>query len=260
MKIAIIQTEIKDFDVDHNYNNFYSLLKSVEEDTSLVLLPEMFLTGFVSDTSLAEQSKQKGLSLMRNFAKKKNTAVEGTLMIEENGQFFNRHYFIHPDVETFYDKVHLFSHSDEAFHFTKGEKKDVIVSYSDFNIKLLTCYDLRFCLSSLNRYSKEVFLYDILTYLASWPQMRREQWITLLKARAIENQAYVIGVNRIGKDGKGIEYSGNSCIINPKGEEESPIKIDNDSIFYYHIDKEKLNTFRQKFPVFHDWDKIKYRR
>lgn len=252
MKIALIQTEIKDFCIEENYQCFESLLNKVDSDTDLVVLPEMFITGFVSDISLAKESKEKGLSLMRNFANKNNIAIDGSLLVEDNGKYLNRHYFISTNKEAYYDKEHLFSLSDEAKVLSKGEKKDVIISCKDFNIKLLTCYDLRFPLSAMNTYNGR-FLYDLLIYVASWPQSRKEQWLTLLKARAIENQSYVIGVNRVGEDANKIKYSGDSCIINTKGEMIPPIKNVEDKIFYYELNKKELDTRRQKFPTYLDW-------
>lgn len=252
MKIALIQTEIKDFCIEENYQSFESLLNKVDSDTDLVVLPEMFITGFVSDISLAKESKEKGLSLMRNFANKNNIAIDGSLLVEDNGKYLNRHYFISTNKEAYYDKEHLFSLSDEAKVLSKGEKKDVIISCKDFNIKLLTCYDLRFPLSAMNTYNGR-FLYDLLIYVASWPQSRKEQWLTLLKARAIENQSYVIGVNRVGEDANKIKYSGDSCIINTKGEMIPPIKNVEDKIFYYELNKKELDTRRQKFPTYLDW-------
>lgn len=252
MKIALIQTEIKDFCIEENYQCFESLLNKVDKDTDLVVLSEMFLTGFITDISLAKESKEKGLSLMRNFANKNNIVIDGSLLVEDNGKYLNRHYFISTNKEAYYDKVHLFSLSDEAKVLSNGEKKNVIISYKDFNIKLLTCYDLRFPLSSMNAYNGK-FLYDLLIYVASWPQSRKEQWLTLLKARAIENQSYVIGVNRVGEDANKIKYSGDSCIINTKGEMIPPIKNVEDKIFYYELNKKELDTRRQKFPTYLDW-------
>lgn len=252
MKIALIQTEIKDFRIEENYQSFESLLSKVDKDTDLVVLSEMFLTGFITDISLAKESKEKGLSLMRNFANKNNIVIDGSLLVEDNGKYLNRHYFISTNKEAYYDKVHLFSLSDEAKVLSNGEKKNVIISYKDFNIKLLTCYDLRFPLSSMNAYNGK-FLYDLLIYVASWPQSRKEQWLTLLKARAIENQSYVIGVNRVGEDANKIKYSGDSCIINTKGEMIPPIKNVEDKIFYYELNKKELDTRRQKFPTYLDW-------
>lgn len=252
MKIALIQTEIKDFCIEENYQCFESLLNKVDKDTDLVVLSEMFLTGFITDISLAKHSKEKGLLLMRTFAKETGIAIDGSLLIEEDDKYFNRHYFVKKDKEAYYDKEHLFSLSDEAKVLSKGEKKNVVISYKDLNIKILTCYDLRFPLSSMNAYNGK-FLYDLLIYVASWPQSRKEQWLTLLKARAIENQSYVIGVNRVGEDANKIKYSGDSCIINTKGEMIPPIKNVEDKIFYYELNKKELDTRRQKFPTYLDW-------
>ena len=256
MKVAIIQTHIEDYNIENNIDRVQYLLENIEKDTKWVVLSEMFLTGFVCDVSLAKDSKEKGLSLMREFAHSTGIAIEGSLLVEENGKYFNRHYFISKDNEAFYDKTHLFSFSDEAKTLSAGREKDVITLLEDFKIKMLTCYDLRFPLTSMNTYNDGEFLYDVLVYVASWPSSRKEQWLNLLKARAIENQSYVIATNRIGKDGNGYLYSGDSCVINTKGEILSPIKSFENSIHYYNICKENLNKAREKFPVYKDWDKI----
>jgi len=253
MKIALIQTEIKDFDIRLNIQYIGVLLSKIEADTDLVVLPEMFLTGFVSDISLAKESKEKGLNLMRGFAQRTGIAIDGSLLIEENGKYYNRHYFITESSECFYDKIHLFSLSLEAQLFNRGKEINVIAEYKDYKIKLLTCYDLRFPSCSQNAYKNNNFLYDILLYVASWPSCRKEQWTTLLKSRAIENQAFVIATNRQGFDEGNIFYSGDSCVINPKGELLSEETNYENIIHYYNIDKQELNDCREKFPVFIDW-------
>lgn len=255
MKIAILQTQIEDYNIEQNLQHFHSLLEKIEEDTQWVVLPEMFLTGFISDTSYAEQSKREGLKLMRDFAQSKGIAIEGSLIIEENGKYLNRHYFITKDKEYYYDKVHLFSLSKEAEVLSKGKERDVIVEYEGIKIKMLTCYDLRFPYSSMNRVKDDVPIYDFLVYVASWPKSRRTQWQTLLTARAIENQCFVIGVNREGLDGDNTEYSGDSCIINSRGIFLEPTHTDN-SIQYYDVDTNSLTISRKKFPVWKDWDNI----
>ncbi|MDO5760043.1 MAG: nitrilase-related carbon-nitrogen hydrolase [Bacteroidota bacterium] len=254
MKIALIQTEIKDYDIDLNFQCIKFLLSRVEKDVDLVVLPEMFLTGFVTETSLAKESGEKGLVLMREFANTNNIAIEGSLLIEEDGKYYNRHYFVTKQEEVFYDKIHLFSLSKEATILTKGKEKDVIINYKGFRIKLLTCYDLRFVSCSNNAYKEGSFLYDMLVYVACWPESRKEQWKTLLQARAIENQAYVIGVNRQGEDSERKLYSGDSCIVNSKGEFLTQITNWENTIIYHNIDKEELDGSRNKFPVYLDWE------
>lgn len=254
MKIAILQTQIEDYNIEQNLKHFQRQLNKVEDGTQWVILPEMFLTGFISDTSYAKQSKDEGLKLMRDFAQSRGIAIEGSLIIEENGKYLNRHYFITKDKEYYYDKVHLFSLSKEAEVLSKGMERDVIAEYEGINIKMLTCYDLRFPYSSMNRIKDDVPIYDFLVYVASWPKSRRTQWQTLLTARAIENQCFVIGVNREGIDGDNAEYSGDSCIINSRGIAlEYTLK---DSIQYYEVDTNSLTISRQKFPVWKDWDNI----
>lgn len=253
MKIALIQTEIKDYDIDLNCQYIKLLLSKIESDTDLVILPEMFLTGFVSDTSLARESGVRGLKLMRDFTSTTNIAIDGSLLVESNEKYYNRHYLITPEQEIFYDKVHLFSMSDEVKNLTAGNQKDVVIKYKDLKIKLLTCYDLRFPSCSRNAFKNNDFLYDALIYVASWPSSRREQWKTLLQARAIENQSYIIAVNRQGKDAQEVYYSGDSCVIDSKGEFLLETKNWENIIHYYDIDKQSLDKYRAKFPSYLDW-------
>lgn len=253
MKVALIQTEIKDNDIDLNFQYVKLLLSKVDLDTDLVILPEMFLTGFVFDNSLAQVSGEKGLKLMRDFTLNTNIAIDGSLLVENEGKYYNRHYFITPKEEVFYNKVNLFSLSDEVKKLTAGNQKDVVIKYKDIKFKLLTCYDLRFPACSRNSFKEEEFLYDVLIYVASWPSDRREQWKKLLQARAIENQSYVIGVNRQGKDGKELLYSGDSCVIDSKGEFVAETKNWENIIHYYNIDKQSLDKSRKKFPSYLDW-------
>jgi omega-amidase len=252
MNIALFQAEIQDKDIERNLLYYNKVLDNLEKDVDLLVLPEMFLTGFTADTSLAKQSKEEGLSFMEDMAKKKDIALEGSLLIEENNKFYNRHYFITKDNTYYYDKKHLFSLSDENKYLTKGKEK-TIVSFKGFNILLLTCYDLRFPLWSMNTYEDNSFLYDIIIYVASWPESRKNQWLKLLMARSIENQSYVIGVNRKGKDINNIYYSGDSCVINTIGEIINPTKKHKDILLYYSIEKENIKEFRKKFSIANDW-------
>jgi predicted amidohydrolase len=252
MNIAIIQADIKDKDIEKNLLYYNKVLDNLEKDVDLVILPEMFLTGFTADISLAKQSEEKGLIFMRNTAKDKSVAIEGSLLIGENNHYYNRHYFIHKDNTSYYDKRHLFSMSKEKEYLTCGNEK-TIVTYNGFKILLMTCYDLRFPVWSMNSCNDNSFLYDIIVYVASWPKSRKSQWKKLLMARAIENQSYVIGVNRKGKDINNISYSGDSCIINPKGIVIKPYDIYNQTIFYYSVEKENIEKYRKNFQVSKDW-------
>lgn len=255
MNIALISLDIKDFDIKTNIFSVEEAFSCLEKDTDMVVLPEMFLTGFVMDTTLAQQSKNEGLKLLKHAAKQYCCAMEGTLLIQQNNKYYNRHYFITSEKVQYYDKKHLFSMSDESKKLNSGTKH-TIVEYKGWKIMLLTCYDLRFADWSKNKITDNKFLYDILVYCASWPKSRIRQWQTLLQARAIENQSFVIGVNRQGKDYKNNIYPLSSYLINPKGEilkHQNNKTLNNSNIQYYDINKESLNRLRQNFPVSLDW-------
>lgn len=252
MRIALIQPDIKDFDILYNLNKLTNIVNCIKQDIDWIIFPEMFITGFITDRKLSEQSKTVGLDFMQEIAKEKHCLVEGSLLIEENNKQFNRHYLITPKDEIFYyDKKHLFSLSDERK--LEAGKSHTIVNWNDWKINLLTCYDLRFPLWCRNEYKNNTFLYDIMVFVASWPESRSEQWLTLLKARAIENACYVIGVNRIGSDHKDIHYNGESHLINTKGEIITPKNKINDVLKYYNVEKSEIDSSRKKFPVYLDW-------
>ncbi|MBP3253884.1 MAG: nitrilase family protein [Bacteroidales bacterium] len=252
MNIALVQSEIYDFDIKRNLENLSHISDSVNSDTDLIIFPEMFLTGFITDTESALQSKQEGLQFMQTLARQKQCAVEGSLLAEDNGKYYNRHYFVTPSDVYYYDKQKLFSLSDEPKTISCGSK-DTTVSYKEWKINLKTCYDLRFCDICKNSYLNGEFKYDISVFVASWPQSRSVQWKTLLQARAIENMCVCIGVNRTGKDSKGIEYGQNCFVFNCKGGEIKALPHSTENILYFTLDKEELNLMRSKFPVYKDW-------
>ena len=255
MLVALIQTQIYDYDTQKNLKNLTDITNNLSKDTDWVIFPEMFLTGFVTDTSLCEKSQTDGLSFLRELAKKFSCAAEGSLFIQENGKYLNRHYFITPAAEDYYDKNKLFSLSDEAKILTNGTKPS-IVNYNGWKINLKTCYDVRFCDICKNNFMGGEFMYDVMTFVASWPSNRSSQWKILLQARARENMSYVIGVNRCGTDSSGLLYSGDSCIVNTKGEFLEKLPESTADIHYYNIDKDYLDKQRKKFPVHKDWQDI----
>ncbi len=252
MKLALVSSNIIDYQINKNISFTKEIIDNIPLDTSLIILPEMFLTGFVFQKQLAKQSMQEGLKLMRQISKQRNCAIEGTLLIYQNDKLFNRHYFISPTNEAFYDKRHLFSLSDEAKYLTCG-RKHTIVDFLNWKIQLLTCYDLRFPLWSINKTNNGNFLYDILVYCASWPGSRIEQWVSLLKARAIENQCFVIGVNRQSYDSFSNHYPISTYLFNAKGDMEKALPQSNNFVQYYNINLSSLELFRKKFPVSLDW-------
>lgn len=220
-------------------------------EADLYILPEMFSTGFAADPEgMAESENGKTVEWMRRKAVAKDAAIAGSLAIRSGGRYFNRLYFVKPDGEvTTYDKRHLFSYAGENLHYTRGEER-VIVEWRSVRIMLQVCYDLRFPVFSRNHGD-----YDMIIYVASWPTSRIKVWDTLLHARALENQCYVAGVNRVGRD-PNCEYCGNSLIISPYGENLAVCGSGEESAKMAEIEMEMLRSFRKKFPVIDDADII----
>ncbi len=220
-------------------------------EADLYILPEMFSTGFAADPEgMAESENGKTVEWMRRKAVAKDAAIAGSLAIRSGGRYFNRLYFVKPDGEvTTYDKRHLFSYAGENLHYTRGEER-VIVEWRSVRIMLQVCYDLRFPVFSRNNGD-----YDMIIYVASWPTSRIKVWDTLLHARALENQCYVAGVNRVGRD-PNCEYCGNSLIISPYGEDLAVCGSGEESAKMAEIEMEMLRSFRKKFPVIDDADII----
>jgi len=265
LKITLIQSDLHWENVDENLAMFSAKIDSITEETDIIILPEMFNTGFSMESEkLAEHMSGKTVSWMMQMAKNTNAVIVGSLIITENiplsggvrGGFFNRLVWAQPNGDYYtYDKRHLFRMADEHEYFSPGRDL-LIVHYKGWRICPLICYDLRFPVWSRNVTEKGETAYDCLIYIANWPAARKAPWSKLLEARAIENQCYVVGVNRVGQDGKQIDYSGNSAVIKPKGEEVSTIP-ENENITQTHtISLDELNDFRAKFPVGMDADEF----
>jgi omega-amidase len=243
--------QIKGLNLNITWKNKEANFAKIESDLETVfgdlfLLPEMFATGFyMSPLEIADRENET-LNWMKSFAKKKNAAVCGSVAVAENHQFYNRLYFVEPSGNYFeYDKRHLFSYSGEDKSYTAGNKK-VIVNFLGWRILLQVCYDLRFPVFSRNTGD-----YDAILYLANWPETRIDAWKTLLKARAIENQAYVFGLNRIGTDGNQLNYPESSYCFFSDGEDISRVEK---NIVAANLDLKKLHDFRTKFPFLNDGD------
>lgn len=251
LKVTIVQSQLYWEDIDKNLEMFSQKLEQIQEETDLVVLPEMFSTGFsMNSEKLAESMEGKAVNWMIEKARSKNFVVTGSLIIKEDGKYYNRLIWAQPDgnIQT-YDKRHLFRMANENDFFSSGKQK-LIVELKGWKICPLICYDLRFPVWSRNQNQQ----YDCLIYVANWPEARKEPWTKLLQARAIENQVYVIGINRVGQDGKAINYSGSSAIIDPKGNDISQITEYEESIQTFELDKQDLEDFREKFPVTMDAD------
>jgi len=250
MRITIIQYDISWEDKQSNLNYLEKIVSPLSGKTDLIILPEMFNTGFsMNPDKLCENPDSNTLSWMKNLAEEGKFAVCGSYIVKEAGKAFNRFVFVASDGETTnYDKRHLFSMGNEDKFFSKGKKR-VIFSYRGFRIMPIICYDLRFPVWSRNRND-----YDLLICVANWPESRREVWNTLLKARAIENQCYVAGANRVGTDGTGIKYSGDSAILNPRGETLQEGITNTEFVITADLSLSELNAFREKFPAWKDAD------
>ncbi len=219
--------------------------------TDVIVIPEMFSTGFTMKPEFHFDTMEgETIAWMKAQSIKKNAAICGSIIIKnEVGQFVNRFLFVSQDETHYYDKAHLFRMGEENQHYVKGESQKVI-QYKGFNIAPMVCYDLRF--PAWTRRTPN-FEYDLLLFVANWPQKRTEHWKALLLARAIENQAYVLGVNRIGNDGNGIYHSGDSSLISPLGEIIYK-KSEDEDIQTHVIEKSIISDYRKVFPVEKDAD------
>lgn len=252
LRISLVQSDLVWEDIDENLSYHYSLIQDLKNKTDLIVLPEMFTTGFsLNVNSVAQTMQSETVIWMKNTAKELNSAITGSFICEEKNQYFNRQLFVFPDGNyEFYDKRHLFRMGDENKIFTSG-KKQVIVNLNGFRIKLFTCYDLRFPVWSRNKNN-----YDVAIYVANWPEARKNVWSTLLKARAIENQIFVVGVNRVGVDGMKLKYSGNSAVIDAKGNEILETAEHKTEVKTIEISLDDLENFRKAFPVLLDGDEF----
>ncbi|MEM8525016.1 MAG: amidohydrolase [Bacteroidota bacterium] len=247
LRITIVQTSLQWENVKANLDFFEQELASKIEETDLILLPEMFTTGFsMNAEQLAESINGKTMQWMAAQAQQYNTVVAGSFIAKENEKFYNRLIWMQPDGNyQYYDKRHLFTMANEHLTYEAGTKK-LIVEWRGWKICPLICYDLRFPVWSRNAEN-----YDLLIYLANWPVTRSFHWKSLLQARAIENQSFTVGVNCVGKDGGGYYYTGDSCILSPAGEWLFQA-ADRRVVHTQTIHKEDLIALRKKLPFLAD--------
>lgn len=253
MKVTLLQTDIKWSDPSANQHEAEHLMEQAER-SDLYVLPEMWTTGFATDPEgVAEKADGNGTAelvrWMQRMAEKLDAAVAGSVAIEmPDGRCYNRLYFVTPDgVKAHYDKRHLFAYGNENEHYTAGKER-VVVEWRGVRFLLQICYDLRFPVFSRNRGD-----YDVAIYVANWPDSRRRVWDTLLKARALENQCYVVGVNRVGDDPQ-CHYDGGSAVIDAYGRTVACAEDNQLQTATALLDMEKQNAFREKFPVLRDAD------
>lgn len=250
LNFTVVQTRLYWEDINANLAHFDMKLEQVT-DTDVIVLPEMFSTGFsMNPEKLAEESAGKTLDWMIEKSRSLNAAIIGSYMNIEAGKYYNTLAFVEPNGKVMkYHKRHLFSPGDESKHFSKGNER-LVIEYKGWKICPLVCYDLRFPVFSRNDVG-----YHLLIYVANWPEVRNYAWQQLLKARAIENQCYVIACNRLGEDANGVNHIGNSCIINYMGEE---IGFGNeDQSYSFNLSLEPLLKMREQFPVLADRDEFK---
>ncbi len=249
IKVAVIQYDIVWENVDDNIKLVEEILQN-SENADLYILPEMFNTGFTNKVKdFAEDLNGKTLSFMKNFAKQKNAAICGSMILVDKDKYYNSFLFVRPNGEiTRYDKRHLFKMGGEADMFTQGKTR-VVCEYKEFRFLLQVCYDLRFPVWSRSKDD-----YDAVIYIANWPGKRQYSFDTLAKARAIENLSYVLTSNRIGVDGKDIDYYGGSSIIDPKGKVIAETINNSQDIAYAYIDNEVVKNIRNNFTALQDAD------
>lgn len=254
IQITTVQTAIFWKNKTKNLEYLSGILANLTAKQDLIVLTEMFNTGFtMQPENYAEEMNGPTIKWLKQMAEKTKSTIVGSLMVNDEQKSVNRLVWVSPEREIiYYDKRHLFRLGNEQCYFRHGEKP-VCVDLKGWKIKPLICYDLRFPVWSKNRFANDKYEYDLLLYVANWPASRSNVWNTLLAARAIENQCYVVGVNRIGTDGTGVDYVGDSSVISPKG-----------NILYHAANTEEINTinlhytplqrFREMFTVGKDWD------
>lgn len=256
LKVLALQTDLLWEDPEGNRKVFENKINHEFDDHDLIILPETFTTGFPVDPSYhAEPIDGKTIKWMKDISSKFNCVLTGSVLLSKDDHYSNTLIWVLPDgsFQT-YDKRHVFSMGGEHEKIRPGSEK-IVVEYKGWKIRLMICYDLRFPVWSKNTYN-EGFEYDLALYVANWPAVRSYPWKTLLLARSIENQAYMIGVNRVGKDGPGNMYSGDSMVVSPKGEIISQGKEGEEDTLNATLSYAELVRFRNKFNVGLDWDRF----
>ncbi len=250
IKIALIQTELIWENPQRNRDNISEKIGQIKEPVNLIILPEMFSTGFTMHPQVISETMQgETVKWMQKAAAEKESAIAGSIVISEGEKYYNRFLFVHPSGEiNFYDKRHLFSLAGEEKVYKSGKEK-LIVNYLGWKICPLVCYDLRFPV-----WARNVEDYDLLIYVANWPKIRIAAWDTLLKARAIENMCYAIGVNRVGFDANNYEHNGHSAAYNCLGEHVAETQESKEETVIFTLDKDHISKIRNKLGFLNDRD------
>ncbi|WP_046757810.1 amidohydrolase [Kordia jejudonensis] len=250
LHVALVQTNLVWEHPAENRIQLHKKINTIADTVDLIILPEMFTSGFtMNPASVAETMDGETIALLKNLAKEKNAAITGSLVISESGNHYNRFVFVFPsgEIET-YDKRHTFTLAGEHEVYTAGTFKNII-TYKDWKICPLICYDLRFPV-----WARNVENYDVLLYVANWPKPRISAWDALLKARAIENMSYCIGVNRVGLDANSHEYPGHSAVYDVLGEKLTNLESGKEEIAFATLTKSNIETYRNKLKFLNDKD------
>ena len=248
LTVTLIQTELFWEDREANIASFDKKLDEIEQDTNLIVLPEMFTTGFTMNAErLAEDMDGPTVGWLKGKSRHKGADITGSAIIQAGGNYYNRLLWAKPDGSLLtYDKKHLFTFSGEPKVYSAGQGK-MTVELGGWQIRPFVCYDLRFPIWTRNL---EPY-YDVAIFIANWPERRSSHWRLLLQARAVENQCYVLAVNRVGKDGNGYPHRGDSCVIDPLGNIVSQ-KVNETCTFTTTLSYSEMQRYRQKFPALKD--------
>jgi len=255
LKVSIIQISLHWENPTENLSMFSEKINGLDPETDLLVLPEMFTTGFsMNPSKVADQDGKQALDWMLGVARERGLVICGSIAVEDSGKYFNRFFWVRPDgsYET-YDKSKLFSFAGEHEVYTPGTK-ELIVELKGWRIKPIICYELRFPELCRNHFNESgVFDYDCLLVVANWPESRSHAWRVLLMGRAIENQAYVVAVNRVGSDGNDISYSGDSTVLSPAGESLSGLMPHREGTESITLSRCQIDDYRNKFRFWQDW-------
>jgi predicted amidohydrolase len=253
--VTLVQADLEWKDPAANLNKFTSILDELTEPIDLIVLPEMFTTGFVVEPELfAETMDGRTIEWLREQSRSHLCVITGSLLIREGQHFLNRLIWMQPDgTFSFYDKRHLFTYGKEHIHFHRGSGR-IITEIKGWHFLPLICYDLRFPVWSRNIFSEGNYQYDCLIYMANWPYPRNHAWKNLLIGRALENLSYVIGVNRVGKDGHGLLHTGDSAVIDPMGMAVTTISPEEEVTATVRLSAGLLQETRNKLAFGQDWD------
>ncbi|MFO7614334.1 MAG: amidohydrolase [Bacteroidales bacterium] len=254
LTVTLVQTFLHWGDREKNLAHLAEKLEDIPS-TDLIILPEMFTTGFITDpTGVAEEMDGPAMGWMREMAFQKKAYLLGSLSMKVGEKYYNRMICMAPDGSyAQYDKRHPFRMGGEHLKFSKGNKRGIF-AVKGWNVLPLICYDLRFPVWCKNTFSGGRHAFDLIICVANWPEVRSQAWTLLLKARAIDNQCYTIGVNRIGEDGNGISHSGDSAVSDPRGKIITGIEPHTEAVVTLTISRKELDEFRAAFPVGLDWD------